>query len=961
MFHIKSLELVHWDYWQRIKNIPLDAKIITIAGQNGSGKTTLLDALRTLFGLDCSMGRTYKHYARHSGQQTAWLRAVVDNKAVGKQLSNRPFRSSGFFSDDEVTLFCQIQKNGGDWKRQYLMRPGNVQIEDIGDAGNDWLGVENYRKRLANAGLSPAMAKVLALEQGETDKLCEYAPRQLLDLVFQVFGDKEVLDAYDEAKRHQRDTEEELKRFEAELDASKTNLEGLRLRVANYHQWEDLNKERRNLQEEVLPTLEYHEAREKQGNVSRQLREARKPLQQADAQLADKRSAVTGFAKALTEAQQHETVLEQESTALQSRLNLINGKLKPLDSLLEQKARLQKLAADSGADLAEVAQQLQEKEIELARQRNARDAVASKIAGEMATISALQGKTAMPEPEAQRGMRRALNDAGISHAMLSDIVEVTDPRWQGAVEGVLGGYASVVLLDKAGDATSAYRLAEKERYRHFIVTDLVNANSTRDDSLMSVVKFAAKVPGWLVEQLSRITRVDSVDAGAKLGNNDEWITPDAYHRERRGGRSLFVEASRYRFGTAGRTQRMEAIQKALPALEAQEDTLTLAVSKLASEISALKTRLAGVDAAKEMAARHDEFEEAARNAVPLRAERTEVGSRLGELQNLIKSAVVARTRADTTCQNARFALSEAEAGTRLNLKRQLEQRADHARALLTLRKNWRHLPKAWRRLERRLALVGEHQNTHQVTLRLHTLEASLARSDWELDATVIDQYTRLNEQLSGRQSETEERRYQNNRAIEATGNARGAYMERLRYTIKTYSKNIKELGELAGIEVHADPVKLENDDVLLSQAGLHVRFKFDGKGIIGMNDGEASGGQQVMKSLVLLIALLKSEEGSGGFVFIDEPFAHLDIRNIQLVGEFLKNTDAQYLMTTPLTHNTDVYDPSELTLITSKKKKDTQWAQPIFVLQRRAPEAEGANTDGKAGARPGAKAAAKAA
>ena len=57
------------------------------------------------------------------------------------------------------------------------------------------------------------------------------------------------------------------------------------------------------------------------------------------------------------------------------------------------------------------------------------------------------------------------------------------------------------------------------------------------------------------------------------------------------------------------------------------------------------------------------------------------------------------------------------------------------------------------------------------------------------------------------------------RAIEATGNARGAYIERLRYTIKTYSKNIKELGELAGIEVNADPVRLENDDVQLAQAG----------------------------------------------------------------------------------------------------------------------------------------------
>lgn len=934
MFQIKSLELVHWDYWQRIKNIPLDAKIITIAGQNGSGKTTLLDALRTLFGLDCSMGRTYKHYARHSGQQTAWLRAVVDNKPQGKQLSNRPFRSSGFFAEDEVTLFCKVEKNGGDWKRQYLMRPGNVDIEEVTEA-NDWLGVENYRKRLANAGLSQAMSKVLALEQGETDKLCEYAPRQLLDLVFQVFGDKEVLDAYDEAKRHQRDTEEELKRFEAELEGSKTNLEGLRLRVANYHQWETLHKERRNLQEEVLPSLEYHEAREKAGNISKQLREARKPLAQADQQLADKRNEVAKQAKALQDSQQQETLLEQEQTALTSRLNQINSKLKPLESLAEQKARLQKLAAESGADVADAAAELEEKETALLKLRAQRDAVSNRIAQDKATINALQGKSAMPEPDNVRAMRRALNDAGIPHAMLSDIVEVTDPKWQGAVEGVLGGYASVVLLERSSDASAAYRLAEKERYRHFIVNDCVKAHEPKNQSLLSVVKFSGLAPEWLIDQLSRITRVESVEDGAKLGNIEEWITPEAYHKERRGGRSLFVEASRYRFGSAGKTSRMDAIQKNLPSLEAEEDKYTLQISKLASETSALKTRLAGVDAVKELSARTEEFDEAARSAVPLRAERLEVGSRLGELQGLMKNATVARTKADTAWQSARMALSEAEAGLRLNFKRQMEQRSDHARAMLALRRQWRHLPGGWRRPARRQALVQQHQNAHQVDLRIASLQSQLARDDWELDATVIDQYARLNEQLSNRKSETEERRYQNNRAIEATANARGAYIERLRYTIKTYSANIKELGALANIDVHVEPVKLENDDLLLAQAGLQVRFKFDGKGAIGMNDGEASGGQQVMKSLVLLIGLLKSEDGSGGFVFIDEPFAHLDIRNIQLVGEFLKNTDAQYLMTTPLTHNTDVYDPSDLTLITSKKKKDTQWAQPIFVLQRR--------------------------
>ena len=934
MFHIKSLEVVHWDYWQRIKNIPLDAKIITIAGQNGSGKTTLLDALRTLFGLDCSMGRTYKHYARHSGQQTAWLRAVVDNKNVGQQLSNRPFRSSGFFGDDEVTLFCQVQKNGGDWKRQYLMRAGCVQIEEVQDA-NDWLGVENYRKRLAHAGLSPAMAKVLALEQGETDKLCEYAPRQLLDLVFQVFGDKQVLDAYDEAKRHQRDTEAELKRFEGELDASQTHLGGLRVRVANYHQWDALHRERRTLREEVLPGLQYHEAREKAAAASRQLRDARKPMAQAGQLLQERRGGLAEQVRALGDAQQQEAALEREAATLQERLAQVNVKLKPLEGLLEQKARLHALAAAAGSDIAAVAARLEQEEAALKRQMQARDALAARISADRASMAALAGSSALPEPEHVRAMRRALQGAGIGLAMLSDIVEVSDSRWQGAVEGVLGGYASLVLLDKASDAASACRLAEAQRYRHFIVPELVRAPEASDDSLLSVLRFSAPAPAWLIEQLARIGRVDSVEAGFKQGSRDEWITPDAYHRERRGGRSLFVEAARYRFGQAGRTQRLDAIGQTLPGLEAQEDTLTLAIARLAAQVGALKARLAGVDAATELAARQAEFDEAARNGPPLKAERFDVGARLGQLQILSKEATVARTRADTVWQNARLALSEAEAGLRSGHRRQLEQRAEQARALLAVRHAWRHLPRHWHRPAHRAALVAAHQNAHQVELRVNTLQVSLGRDDWEIDAGVIEQHQRLAQQLQGRQSETDERRYQNNRAIEATGNARGAYIERLRYTVKTYSRNIRELGQLAGIDVHADPVRLENDDAQLAQAGLHVRFKFDGKGAIGMNDGEASGGQQVMKSLVLLIGLLKSDEGSGGFVFIDEPFAHLDIRNIQLVGEFLKNTQAQYLMTTPLTHNTDVYDPSELTLITSKKKKDAEWAQPIFVLQRR--------------------------
>ena len=173
------------------------------------------------------------------------------------------------------------------------------------------------------------------------------------------------------------------------------------------------------------------------------------------------------------------------------------------------------------------------------------------------------------------------------------------------------------------------------------------------------------------------------------------------------------------------------------------------------------------------------------------------------------------------------------------------------------------------------------------------------------------------------------------KAEEAVGNARERYIDVMRATVRRYKKNVAELGELAGTTAEAILPHLDNDDTVLAQAGLQVKFNFDGKGEVGLNDGEASGGQQVLKSLILLVGLMKDDETPGGFVFIDEPFAHLDVRNIQLVGHFLRSTRAQYLLTTPITHNVEVFEPSEITLVTSKKPRGERWAPPIAVLARR--------------------------
>lgn len=118
---------------------------------------------------------------------------------------------------------------------------------------------------------------------------------------------------------------------------------------------------------------------------------------------------------------------------------------------------------------------------------------------------------------------------------------------------------------------------------------------------------------------------------------------------------------------------------------------------------------------------------------------------------------------------------------------------------------------------------------------------------------------------------------------------------------------------------------------------IERRFETESwEGFAGMNDSDASGGQQVVKSLILLVALMMEESRPGGFVFVDEPFAHLDIVNIERVSAFLKATRARYLLTTPVTHNAAVYDPAFVTLVTSKKRPGEPWAPRIGVVVRQA-------------------------
>ncbi|MFC4160227.1 AAA family ATPase [Chitinimonas lacunae] len=928
MFQLRKLQMLHWDFWRNIE-IPLDAQIVTIVGPNGSGKTTLLDALRTLLALRCSGRRDYKRYVRNSTEATAWLRGVVDNpRREGSGLFPYPFFP---LTSPRVTLFCRIRRQGGDWTRQYAIADGEVELDPARESQLKWLGVNEYKLALEQAGLTRAIAEVLALEQGDTDKLCEYSPKALLDLVFQVFGDKQVLDNYQEARAEQKEAENELAELERQLDGLGNKVEQMRGRANRYEAWQTLQAETARLECEVLPAIRLADAESQLLTLRESWRGARRAQWAKRRELAGFDGDWRGAADTLDAARAAELACDAAYKRLFESFRAVGDQTRDAEKVLQQRSRLQALAeAEAGADAVEAADRLGLLRAEHG-ERQARIRLAREERQRLSELQAALQTGRQPAEPFVRQMRAALDEAGIAHKLLTEIVEVRDDSWQAAVEALLAPYRHLVLLDRESDREAAWKIGQQLRYRHFIVTEREAAPVATPGSILEIVSLLADAPGWLVRQLNQVQRAKSVEAGARI--DGDWITRDGFYRERRGARHIGVEADDHRFGEAARRARLDEVGRQLRDLNQQILDQEAEAVELGRQIAALQLQLQGQDALQQLAARQDEFA-AAEAALPeLRREAQQLGRELADAQAALEAARERAVEAKLARQRGEIGRDQVLAQLK-EFDAQVEaRRHDWQRQIDTIRRLRADLPA----LDRATlaSLKAEWDSEAAVRREWQRQQERLEHGDWETDPAVLELRDKLLRDFDALHGETASRAREVERAHGLTDDARGAYINKLRATIRGYAHNVRRLGEVAGIAVEVEPPHLDNDDAVLAQAGLTVRFDFDQKGMMGLNDGEASGGQQVMKSLILLIGLMMDEANPSGFVFIDEPFAHLDVLNIDKVGAFLKATQAQYLVTMPLTHNINAFAPSELTLCTYKKRPGERWAPLITQTRRR--------------------------
>jgi chromosome segregation protein len=929
MFRFLALELVHWDYWERVM-LPLDESIITIVGPNGSGKTTLLDAMRTVLALNTSRKRSYPTYVQHSNRPYAWIRALVTNQRDHR--GRRPFFP---LTSDQVTLACRIMRRSGEWQRQYRIEPGEMGVEALSAQEDRFLGVQEYRHRLTAGGLSQAVLRVLSLEQGATDKLCELSPRELLDLVYDVFGDKETLDEYQRARVNQLDAAHELQELALQVDRLESQVTALSNRVALFQRHQSLLAAQKALETIRLPQAQYVAQVEALRKLYTRIRSLRTQVQERRKSYGSLAHQWEEARAAVTTAHHDEEACHTGLTAIQTQLVEYHRQRAVLEHELELFKQMEQQASQVPSEAVVPLERALEELIDRRGELRWHLEEIRRSMRELEGVNPSGGQARVRLEPFVESFQRVLLEAEIAHRFLYEAVEIRDTSWQLAIESLLRAHRYVVLLQRSEDRWRAWELGEVQRYRYFIVAERGQTNiQVPQGSALGVVDMAPEVPDWIRRNLAGVQLVEHVTDGQKLPPATTFVTRDGFMRERRGGRSIAVANGDFVLGMAGRQQQGRRLQEEVRRLQTEGRTLQEQIRLIEAERQSLERRLAAQRVRLE-------YDTRAQDHTRLQEEHSKVCMTLEDLteQHAAEQRAFERLRRVHTAAIRRE--SECKQTHQL-LHTQLQQDVEELRrerAEFWMKNRERrmlrgHLPRQWRTEDAIAEFDRTFGSRQGVERDLERIQKELAEGEWETDPTLVYRRDKLAAEHQQQAESLQRKRHEWEETSRVADDARRAYIGVLRQTVVFYDENLIHLGKLAGVAVEVVRPQLSDDDEVLAQAGLEVRWNFDGKGYIGLDDGQASGGQQVIKSLILLIGLMMDERSAGGFVFIDEPFAHLDVLNIDRVAQFLEATRAQYIITSPNTHNINIYRPASLSIVTHKKRPGEGFAAIPTHLRR---------------------------
>ncbi|WP_372369897.1 AAA family ATPase [Candidatus Uabimicrobium sp. HlEnr_7] len=925
MFRFKSLELMNWDCYPNYR-VPMDGDIILLIGQNGSGKTTFLDALRVLLnGPRLSKSRTLHHYVRKD-VETAMIRGVVTNTLVGER---RTFSHLGIYGDVDVSLICIIRNKGNrKIEKEYFIVKGDPPIEKIKDFKSGMRPLQ-YSKQLEDAGVSRSTLQLIALEQGQTDRIGQLSANQLLQLVMDITGNKDIIKRYEDARQNYRRASQQLIELKTEYNKIHMQTAELEKQANEAEQYKEYIDEKKMIETEKLPISKWYHILDNLHKLERNYSEKQEIKLVSEKQCKSIREEQEKLKTTRELIQKDQNGLRTTQQGHEKQLNALHQKIGKCHSEWQRLEELRK--ASENMNIKESPQELKDKqeEVQLSyfQNKNALSEVEKKLSNLRKELASLEESPLPTYPDEIYNFRDILDEANIDHLLFAECIEILEPKWQLAIEAFLGRERFSVFVDEH-DFLAAKKIGERNRYAFYISpygrTDI--PTQIRTNSILAQLQIADDRIAERLVPLKDILLVDTVQDGHKHKKHIT-ITQSGYRQDKRGG--IFI-AHKIRFYCGGLAveQQIQEVEETIEREKQKIPNLQVKLTLASDQKRKIEEKLKIIRRKEEWLSSKDKHEEVKKEGDKYLAESEQI--------NEVRKKILKEIDLLNEKVNQNFAsYQQAEKDfSRVQRDQKALQEEMHNVEQKILQLRWqkeeleKEIPSDIRTGYTREDVEDRDWLEHKIKEIFKKLENYSGCR--ELEKILLFDHETKELKKKKLQLVRQENDYMHR--SDELEKCREDYREMIIHTIDFYNKSVKHLASLAGCKMRVF-LEMGNAESLIEDSRMEVRVAFDQKREVNIRDKSLSGGQDVIASLILLVALSRMEQDqASGFFIMDEHNAHLDTVRIVEVGRFLRSTKAQFVLTTPTTENVSALSVADLILsFTKKSNKSPHAPKPRFI------------------------------
>lgn len=878
-------------------------------GPNGSSKTTLLDAIKLSLGVDELGGRRPEQYIFDGGgdptkrADRALIKAVFANP-VRPNKRERVFADAGRGCEvsERVTAICEVTRGN---RLRYAVHPGYLRWggegcsieEDINKLrqqipDKQWMRRRKWSELLARAGVSRELLGLLALKQGETDKVLAGDQQELLRRMLELTGRQETRERYNEAKTRLAAAKTAHDQTMQKLEAERRHLQTLELQELQHETYVQMKVRHEQIEIIELPLARRAELVAERERAARDRATLTESLAATCSKLGTLNEEIEQLKRDAVAASIRHRELTEESKGAQAALRAASEALggvrsQAADARVAIRLASEPLTPEALADTEQEAAYLERAASDLDTERDG-------LQRELADLEA--GRPPRP-PEIDSFRTLLMNEHQIAAELIAERLEAAQPT---VAEAVLGEHVWTLVVP-AKQFEAAVELASAHGYR--LPLAAAGNDGVRTGALRKTSGFP-EATAFLAEVDLPVGEVPGVSLdGVVRGRTWAWLR----------NRAQPV------LGAAAREEAIAPRRERLMAIAAELQPL---VERARASREGATRKRAGLEAAARLA----ELERALAQAEAKAAEAAEAASAVTrQLAHYAAEVRGISTTLDERKKN-RKELQSSEANLERNLRGQETRIGEIERRLAEIA-----LPAEHEAVAVESVAVLEHERA-----RLTGELADERRFPEEVRSELVLVHRKNQQRTVSEVEKLVEGRLKDLEAVEhEVDRAKERYERHIREVVNLLARRFRNVCAQAQMEGEIEIVPAEVE----GEFGIDVKVAHVlGEPKRSYHNKAHSTGQKAKISILLLLAAM-GLEGAADLLIMDEHSAHLDSRNIDDVAAAMKalSNRVQFILAIPSNEEAKRVHWADHQLAFYPRVAGEPFAPPV-VLMTRLPE-----------------------